>query len=74
MSIQLPTVFRRIHRATEPSQYHPWRNNCKHGYDQPSSQPQGSVLNTEQVDLGGSLAVASRGLYATGVSTDLNGW
>ncbi|TGO91557.1 hypothetical protein BPOR_0024g00130 [Botrytis porri] len=24
------------------------------------------------VDLGGSLAVASRGLYATGVSTDLN--
>jgi acyl-coenzyme A thioesterase 13 len=25
------------------------------------------------VDLGGSLAVASRGLYATGVSTDLNG-
>ncbi|VDB95138.1 Bgt-1525, partial [Blumeria graminis f. sp. tritici] len=28
------------------------------------------------VDVGGSLAVASRGLYATGVSTDLNerGW
>jgi hypothetical protein len=26
-----------------------------------------------KVDLGGSLAVASRGLYATGVSTDLNG-
>lgn len=26
-----------------------------------------------QVDLGGSLAVASRGLFATGVSTDLNG-
>lgn len=25
------------------------------------------------VDLGGSLAVASRGLYSTGVSTDLNG-
>ncbi|THW04106.1 hypothetical protein D6D25_08342 [Aureobasidium pullulans] len=25
------------------------------------------------VDLGGSLAVASRGLFATGVSTDLNG-
>jgi acyl-coenzyme A thioesterase 13 len=25
------------------------------------------------VDLGGSLAVASRGLYATGVSTDING-
>lgn len=25
------------------------------------------------VDLGGSLAVASTGLYATGVSTDLNG-
>lgn len=25
------------------------------------------------VDLGGSLAVASMGLYATGVSTDLNG-
>jgi len=24
------------------------------------------------VDLGGSLAVASRGLYATGVSTDIN--
>jgi acyl-coenzyme A thioesterase 13 len=24
------------------------------------------------VDLGGSLAVASRGLFATGVSTDLN--
>jgi hypothetical protein len=28
---------------------------------------------TDAVDLGGSLAVASRGLYATGVSTDLNG-
>lgn len=25
------------------------------------------------VDLGGSLAVASRGLFSTGVSTDLNG-
>lgn len=25
------------------------------------------------VDLGGSLAVASLGLYSTGVSTDLNG-
>jgi hypothetical protein len=25
------------------------------------------------VDLGGSLAVASMGLYATGISTDLNG-
>ena len=25
-----------------------------------------------EVDLGGSLAVASRGLFATGVSTDLN--
>lgn len=25
------------------------------------------------VDLGGSLAVASMGFYATGVSTDLNG-
>lgn len=25
------------------------------------------------VDLGGSLAVASMGLYSTGVSTDLNG-
>ena len=29
--------------------------------------------NAFQVDLGGSLAVASRGLYATGVSTDLSG-
>jgi hypothetical protein len=28
---------------------------------------------TGAVDLGGSLAVASRGLFATGVSTDLNG-
>ncbi|KAI5306969.1 hypothetical protein KEM56_006043 [Ascosphaera pollenicola] len=28
--------------------------------------------NILAVDLGGSLAVASRGLYATGVSTDLN--
>lgn len=26
-----------------------------------------------EVDLGGSLAVASKGLFATGVSTDLNG-
>lgn len=25
------------------------------------------------MDLGGSLAVASKGLFATGVSTDLNG-
>lgn len=30
------------------------------------------VLTLHAVDLGGSLAVASRGLYATGVSTDLN--
>lgn len=30
-------------------------------------------LISSTVDLGGSLAVASRGLYATGVSTDLNG-
>ncbi|TVY35198.1 putative esterase [Lachnellula subtilissima] len=32
-----------------------------------------SKEHTFTVDLGGSLAVASRGLYATGVSTDLNG-
>ncbi len=31
------------------------------------------VLSNMAVDLGGSLAVASRGLYSTGVSTDLNG-
>lgn len=30
------------------------------------------VSNEVPVDLGGSLAVASRGLFATGVSTDLN--
>ena len=36
-------------------------------------QPQESSLSPGTVDLGGSLAVASRGLYATGVSTDLNG-
>lgn len=30
-------------------------------------------LSTYTVDLGGSLAVASRGLFATGVSTDLSG-
>jgi hypothetical protein len=36
-------------------------------------QPQVSSLSPRTVDLGGSLAVASRGLYATGVSTDLNG-
>jgi hypothetical protein len=30
-------------------------------------------LKSALVDLGGSLAVASRGLFATGVSTDLNG-
>lgn len=29
--------------------------------------------NNFLVDLGGSLAVASRGLFSTGVSTDLNG-
>jgi hypothetical protein len=34
--------------------------------------PSSSSL-TDTVDLGGSLAVASRGLFATGVSTDLNG-
>lgn len=31
------------------------------------------VLKLELADLGGSLAIASRGFYATGVSTDLNG-
>lgn len=30
------------------------------------------MLKHPQVDLGGSLAVASRGLFATGVSTDLS--
>jgi len=30
------------------------------------------MILTVTVDLGGSLAVASRGLFATGVSTDLN--
>jgi acyl-coenzyme A thioesterase 13 len=30
------------------------------------------LLMLELVDLGGSLAVASRGLFATGVSTDLS--
>lgn len=29
--------------------------------------------NSLAVDVGGSLAVASKGLFATGVSTDLNG-
>jgi len=32
-----------------------------------------SPLTIVKVDLGGSLAVASWGLFATGVSTDLNG-
>ena len=31
-----------------------------------------SISQPHPVDLGGSLAVASRGLFATGVSTDLN--
>jgi acyl-coenzyme A thioesterase 13 len=31
-----------------------------------------SLSNVLVVDLGGSLAVASRGLFATGVSTDLS--
>lgn len=30
------------------------------------------LANLSSVDLGGSLAVASKGLYATGVSTDLS--
>lgn len=34
---------------------------------------QSKLLTHWKVDLGGSLAVASKGLYATGVSTDLNG-
>lgn len=33
-----------------------------------------NLLISLAVDLGGSLAVASKGLFATGVSTDLNGW
>ena len=32
-----------------------------------------SSLIGMEVDLGGSLAVASKGLFATGVSTDLSG-
>jgi hypothetical protein len=32
----------------------------------------GNHTNILGVDLGGSLAVASRGLFSTGVSTDLN--
>jgi acyl-coenzyme A thioesterase 13 len=34
--------------------------------------PSHPLTTTLTVDLGGSLAVASRGLFATGVSTDLN--
>lgn len=30
------------------------------------------IKRTHQVDIGGSLAIASKGLYATGVSTDIN--
>lgn len=43
-----------------------WVSLSSIGIPQPS-------LTAVKVDLGGSLAVASRGLYATGVSTDLNG-
>lgn len=35
--------------------------------------PHEIYINYCTVDIGGSLAVASRGLFATGVSTDLNG-
>lgn len=55
----------------EPSQHPPWRHDSKHGYHVPLSCTDESIL-TLLVDLGGSLAVASRGLFATGVSTDLN--
>ena len=38
-----------------------------------TSQQKIWMLTDDQVDLGGSFAVASQGLFATGVTTDLNG-
>lgn len=60
---------------SEPPEYPTWRYYCQHGYL--TEAPIYRILlltdTSSQVDLGGSLAVASRGLFATGVSTDLNG-
>lgn len=60
----------------EPNKHPPWRNHSKHGYEfhpTTTSIPEPLTLTMDiTVDLGGSLAVASRGLFATGVSTDLN--
>lgn len=58
----------------EPTRHSPRRHHSQHGYPLPiilQSSPALTELFT--VDLGGSLAVASKGLFATGVSTDLNG-
>jgi acyl-coenzyme A thioesterase PaaI-like protein len=54
----------RLHRSGTPSDHPHTQNRLKilHG---------GTIASL--VDLGGSLAVASKGHYATGVSTDLTG-
>jgi hypothetical protein len=59
----------------EPPEHPPWRHHCQHGYVHPYMLYRYSdqLLTCVKVDLGGSLAVASRGLFSTGVSTDLNG-
>ena len=58
-------------KEIESTWYIAWWHNCKHGFV-PLPDPVVHRL-IALVDLGGSLAVASKGLFATGVSTDLNG-
>lgn len=59
----------------EPPEYPPWRYHRQYGYvtSPLTYTPFILLLTILPVDLGGSLAVASRGLFATGVSTDLSG-
>lgn len=58
---------------TESLGHGSWRNYSQYGYISPQCSADYMLAETARVDLGGSLAVASKGLHATGVSTDMNG-
>ena len=69
----LTTMLSLLTGCEESSGNTSWWHNSKYGYVDGVICSVISKILINLVDLGGSLAVASKGLFATGVSTDLNG-
>lgn len=63
--------IKKEHTVGDPSATYSFHNHLFKAQNRLNIIHGGAIAS--MVDLGGSLAVASRGLYATGVSTDLNG-